>query len=310
MSSSTNSKIKERLLKLATSYLKDDSLIEISIDRVLDSDVGSIEINSIFGITVMITGESGNYFIGGHDRGQISRCLNLEYEDWDHKYSVSTYGQEMAKTIKRLEKTYENLKFLETDNSGDVFMVSFSVEFKKGTRVKDGLGHIQQLEDEMKGHTEIMLDFQDISKDVLKDEKKFSLTVLLPLFRGMHFQNVQYNHGPREFGRDIIFTDIDRLGIRRDFGVQAKVGDLTGEAKSELDILIGQIDDAFEIEYINTFTKEKKHITDLIVAISGKFTGNAPQKIHEKTCRRKNVHFFDIDKIQELLMKYMSKKIQ
>ena len=92
--------------------------------------------------------------------------------------------------------------------------------------------------------------------------------------------------------------------------MRPKVGNLTGGAKSELNGLIAQIDDAFEMSYIDTFTKERRRLTDLIIAISGKFTGNAPQKILEKTGRRKNIHFLDIDRIQELLIKYLSKQIK
>lgn len=81
-----------------------------------------------------------------------------------------------------------------------------------------------------------------------------------------------------------------------------------GEAGAEIDKIIGQIDDAFSMPYIDTTSREKRYISDLIIAISGKFTGNAEDKIIEKI-HKHNIYFFNIDKIQELLTHHMKKKL-
>ncbi|MHA1280754.1 MAG: hypothetical protein ACTSQ8_26705, partial [Candidatus Helarchaeota archaeon] len=77
---------------------------------------------------------------------------------------------------------------------------------------------------------------------------------------------------------------------------------------SDIDKIIGQVEDAFSMPYIDVTSREKRYISDLIIAISGRFKGNAEEKIVEKT-KRRNLYFLDIDKIQELLTKYMRKKV-
>ena len=311
MSTRTDNKIKKSLVKLAHYYDKNDVLnIQVDIDTFLSSNLRSMKIGSIAeDISLMITENSSNFFIGHGSKGGISRCKSLPYQEWNHKYSVGTYGAKMAEIIKQLEKDDENVIFENTDDDGEHFDIWYKIRFRENIKIEDGLRYIGNFEKELESHTEIKLDAQSISKDVLQNEEQFSLKVLLPLFRSMGYQGVKYNHGPREFGKDIIFSDVDELGIRRNFGVQVKAGDITGEAKSELDKLIGQIDDAFELSYIDIHARETRRITDLIIAISGKFTGNAPQKIYEKIHQR-NVHFFDIDRIKELLVKYVNKKIE
>jgi hypothetical protein len=306
----TNSKIKKAIVKIAD-YLDKEGLIEISLDKVLSSDVASMKVASIGeDIYLMITENSSSYFIGKETgKGWISRCKSLPYEEWRHKYSISTFGSKMAEVIKQMEKNDDNLQFESVDDDGEHFDIWYKVKFLKGTKIQDCVRFILNFEKELVCHTETMLDSQKISEEVLKNEEDFILNVLLPLFRSMGYQGVHLTHGQREFGKDIIFSEIDKLGIRRNFGVQVKTGDVTGEANSQLDKLIGQIDDAFKMSYVDIYTKEERHITDLIIAISGKFTGNAPQKIHEKIHNR-NVHFLDIDKVKELLTKYMNKQIQ
>lgn len=311
MSARTDSRIKKALIELADYIDKNHVLfIQVNKNAFLSSNTRSAKIDSIAeDIHLMIVENSSNYFIGYDCKGCISRCKSLPYQEWKHKYSVGTFGAKMAEIIKQIEKDNKNVIFENTDDDGEHFDVWYKVRFHKDSTIEDGLRYIRNFEKELEGHTETMLAEQSISKEVLANERQFSLKVLLPLFRSMGYQSVNYNHGPREFGKDITFSDIDELGIRRIFGVQVKAGDITGEAKSELDRLIGQIDDAFEISYIDIHAKETRRITDLIIAISGKFTGNAPQKIYEKIHQR-NVHFFDIDRIKELLVKYVNKRIE
>ena len=68
----------------------------------------------------------------------------------------------------------------------------------------------------------------------------------------MGFTDVKYNHSKREFGKDLTFSEMNKFGVRRNYGVQVKAGDLSGEAGSEIDKIIAQIEDAFSMPYINT----------------------------------------------------------
>ena len=117
------------------------------------------------------------------------------------------------------------------------------------------------------GLRERILEGEEISNKILNDEVKYTIEVLLPLFRNMDFIDVKYNHGKREFGKDVTFSEMDKFGERRNYGVQVKAGSLSGEAGSEID------------------------------------------KIIEKT-KRRNLHFWNIDKVQELLALHMKKTIR
>jgi hypothetical protein len=53
------------------------------------------------------------------------------------------------------------------------------------------------------------------------NEDDFIQKFLIPLFNRLGFSVVNY-HGPREFGRDLILAEIDRLGLVRYHALQAK----------------------------------------------------------------------------------------
>ena len=302
------SNIEHEIKKIADHH--DDNYYETSVAKIMASELANIEVNNIpERISLMITEEWGNLFLGGEEeKGKISRFKEIPLENWHHTYSLDKYTSKMAEIIKT-KAIGNNIEFGDIEEDGEYYIISYSFKPNKGMLVRDLIVYVKNLEKELAGHTELALNKGSIDKKVLGDETAFSLNVLLPLFRSMSYQNVQYNHGPHEFGKDIIFSDFDRLSIERTFGVQVKVGDVTGEASSELDRLIGQIDDALKITYPDIYSKQRRCITDLIIAISGRFTGNAPQKICEKV-HNKNVRFLDIDKIQELITKYLGTKIE
>lgn len=296
---------------------EDDISVDIDIRKFLVTDVASIKLSSIpKNLELIVKDELGSYHIGHNsieddkETDSIGRWLPLTYAGWSHKYSVKTYGNEIMKTLTKLKENNKNVKVRDVQGDGvEDFDIWYEIRFRKNTIVKDALEYFQNFDKELFGHVEIALNQGVIDKKYLKNEEEFTLNVLLPLFRSMGYRSVNYNHGLNEFGKDITFSETDKLGIQRNFGVQVKIGDMAGKVNSILDELIGQIDDAFRLSYIDIYSKERRHISDLVIAISGKFTGNAPQKILEKV-HDKNVHFLDIDKIQELLSEYMKKKIE
>ena len=77
---------------------------------------------------------------------------------------------------------------------------------------------------------------------------------------------------------------------------------------TQVEEIIGQIDDAFTMPYIDTSSRERRYISEMFIVISGRFTDNAKDKIIEKVSQR-NVSFIDIDKVEELLSKYMGLKL-
>jgi hypothetical protein len=138
------------------------------------------------------------------------------------------------------------------------------------------------------------------------DEKAFCEEVLAPLLRRMKFLSVRYAHGVREYGKDFTFSELTPFGVMRHYGLQAKAGNVSGGVNSAIDELIGQADDAFRMPFYEIASTEPRYISTFIVAISGRFTSNAKEKIVQKAppSVRGSLLFLDRELILELIQRY------
>lgn len=139
-----------------------------------------------------------------------------------------------------------------------------------------------------------------------KDERAFCEEVVAPLLRRMRFVSVRYTQGAREYGKDFTFSELTPFGVLRHYGLQAKAGDVSGEVNSAIDELVGQADDAFKMPYYDIASTEPRYISTFIVAISGRFTSNAKEKIVHKIQRglHGSLLFLDRESILELVDRY------
>ena len=137
----------------------------------------------------------------------------------------------------------------------------------------------------------------------LKNEEDFSLSIVIPILHRLGFSDIRYNHGKREFGKDIVFSRKTEFDYFEFWGAQVKCGDVYGKANSEIDEIIAQIDDAFKVPLYDLYTKQRERISKLLIVISGRFTENAIEKICEKienNALRNNLIFIDGEKIGAL----------
>jgi len=291
-------------------YVDESGRVEVQI-----SDLKGFKISSIpEGISLWPL--EGNTIIFEGVLSSIERYPGIAYMEihvyrkyWDHKFGASQYFNAMKKAVESRQKSDRDVEFIEIEDDGTHLFFRYNIFLFEDMLIDEAFRRFQEIVREIEGHTERILNKEEISSEILNDERKFTLEILLPLLRNMEFTDIKYNHGNREFGKDITFSEFDRFGIRRNYGVQVKVGDLSGEAGSELDEMIGQIRDAFSMPYIDITSRERRYISDLVIAISGRFTNNAKEKIIEKVNQR-NICFLDIEKIQELLTKYIGKTIR
>lgn len=58
------------------------------------------------------------------------------------------------------------------------------------------------------------------------------------MFRKLGFANVKYNHGNKEFGKDITFARRTEFDDYEYYGVQIKYGDVSSGAQGEINELI------------------------------------------------------------------------
>ena len=143
-----------------------------------------------------------------------------------------------------------------------------------------------------------------------KDEDLFCRELLYPLLRRMGFLFVRYTHGKKEYGKDFTFSEGTPFGHHRHYGLQAKAGGVSGAVNAAVDELLGQIADAFAMPYYELGSKDPRFISTFIIAISGKFTENAREKIVEKMPKGLigSVYFLDRDRITELVERYWKKQ--
>ena len=142
------------------------------------------------------------------------------------------------------------------------------------------------------------------------DEGVFCRELLHPLLRRMGFLFVRYTHGKKEYGKDFTFSETTSFGHHRHYGLQAKAGDVSGAVNAAVDELLGQIADAFSMPYYELGSKDPRFISTYIIAISGKFTENAREKIVEKMPKGiiGSVYFLDRERITELVERYWKKQ--
>jgi len=135
------------------------------------------------------------------------------------------------------------------------------------------------------------------------NESLFCTEVLAPLLRRMGFISVRYRHGTKEYGKDFTFSELTPFGQLRHYGLQAKAGNVSGEVNSEIDEILGQMEDAFSMPYYEVGSKESRYISVFIIAISGQYTENSKEKIIEKMPKGVigSVYFLDREAIIELI---------
>jgi hypothetical protein len=141
-------------------------------------------------------------------------------------------------------------------------------------------------------------------------EHAFCRQLLHPLLRRMGFVAVRYTHGTREYGKDFTFSELTPFGHFRHYGLQAKAGDVSGGVNAAIDELLGQIADAFSMPYYELGSKDPRYISTFIIAISGRFTENAREKIVEKMPKGLigSVYFLDRERIAELVERFWKAK--
>ena len=225
---------------------------------------------------------------------------------WDGLVGLKPYMEARRDAIVEREREVKDVKFENYEDQGDWISLSYSTTFTGET-----CGIIFQLVDELnleiEGAADLAIGTEIWPIETVDNEKQFTLQTVLPLIRKLGFQNVKYNHGQREFGRDILFARFTEFGELEHWGVQVKHGDVSGGANSLIDSILGQIEDAFRMPFYDIYTRQQQRISRLLIVISGKFTNNAIEKICESIqthAVRNNTIFVDAEKIQTLAERF------
>ena len=233
---------------------------------------------------------------------QISFLCLQPNKYWEGNWGLSTFLATLSDVIKETEDLRVESLNIETD------WKELEVSFYAATdfNFKDQLQIYSTRLKELIKQAERILSGAVWRKEYESDEKLFSTEILYPLLRKMDFIDVRYTHGQREYGKDFTFSEQTKFGNLRHFGLQAKAGNIRGNVNSDIDEIIGQLNDSFSMPYHEVSANESRQISTFIVAISGTFTDNAKDKIVNKIPNyfKGSVYFLDRDKITELIERY------
>lgn len=224
---------------------------------------------------------------------------------WDGEIGFSLFMETKKKIIQEREINEKDLKLDDYDDDGAFISLLFSTEYEC-EEFEDAISHAEQIVNEIEGSAELILNNKIYKIDDTKDEKDFTLRVVIPILRKLGFINVKYTHGIREYGKDIVFSRITEFDELEHWVAQVKHGDISGGANSEIDSIVGQADDSFKMPYYDLYTKSQVRPSKLCIIISGKFTENAIHKICEKiesNAEKNNMIFIDGEKIENLIEK-------
>jgi hypothetical protein len=223
---------------------------------------------------------------------------------WEGKYGLSTLLMEIVEQSNNFQGIEANKESFEIDGDWKSLELFYSIE--GDFELTDIISRYLKILNSLIKQAELSLSGTVWKKEYEKNEKLFSTEILYPLLRKMDFIDVRYTHGTQEYGKDFTFSELTSFGNFRHYGMQSKAGDMSGKVNSDIDEIIGQIDDAFSMPYFEVTANEKRRINTFIIAISGRFTNNAKEKIANKMppTLLGSVYMLDRDKILELIERY------
>ncbi len=228
----------------------------------------------------------------------------LDGETWLHlKWSQDTYAEALIAQAKSIDAVkvergdYNSLSFLFTLALLDSEPINVLVE--QATKIMWAIAYEAEI---------ALAGGVTWKKAYEENELLFCTEVLTPLLRKMRFLSVRYRGGSKEYGKDFTFSELTRFEILRHYGLQAKAGNVRGNVKSDIDEILGQLEDAFSMPYYEVGSGEPRYISTFVVAISGRFTENAKEKIAEKIPKGLigSVYFLDKERILEFIDKFWS----
>ncbi|WP_321493997.1 hypothetical protein [uncultured Desulfobacter sp.] len=241
--------------------------------------------------------------------------LKLAFEDggtrkyWNGKVGFSHY-MEMKKTIvEERQKEDGDIKLDWYDDDGAYIFLNFSTEISCHS-CEEAIQISEQIANEIEGAAELRIGVELFPVTEAENEKGFTLRVVLPILRKLGFSNVKYNHGKREYGKDIVFSRLTEFDEIEHWAAQVKFGDVKGGVNSDIDEIFCQIEDAFKMPFYDLYTKAKVRPSKVCVIISGKFTENAIEKICDKIesyAMKNNVLFIDGSRIDTLSERFRRK---
>ena len=167
-----------------------------------------------------------------------------------------------------------NYEYVEDDPTGRAFFIAFLFDINEFPYYEEVYKYCHDFCKQLDILVERKLKGCYWDKKFEEDEMEFCRLYLTPFFKKIGFEQVIFNHGNKEFGKDYILVTKDIFGRIEYYGVQAKAGNMSGTATSNINEIANQINMGFNVPY-KLVSGEEVYISKMIIAISGNFTDNA-----------------------------------
>lgn len=193
------------------------------------------------------------------------------YKDW----SMKKYMQTLYEICESVDEVWvSNYEYVEDDPVGRAFFIAFLFDINEFQYYEEIYKYCHDFYKQIDTLVERKLKGCYWDKKFEEDEMEFCRLYLTPFFKKIGFEQVIFNHGNKEFGKDYILVTKDIFGRTEYYGVQAKAGNVSGTATSNINEIANQINMGFNVPY-TLVSGEKVYISKMIIAISGNFTDNA-----------------------------------
>lgn len=117
--------------------------------------------------------------------------------------------------------------------------------------------------------------------DQFADEDAFREKFVKPLLNRLGFLRVARLHGSQEFGKDFVFSELDRFGLYRHYAAQVKHEETINQGK-KVDDLCSQIEQAFARPFVLSDSPRECHISAVYIFNDGQITANATEYLIAK----------------------------
>ncbi|MFW6016239.1 MAG: hypothetical protein ACOCRK_07345 [bacterium] len=127
---------------------------------------------------------------------------------------------------------------------------------------------------------EDILNKVEYKKFEFSSEEQFTKLAVIPYLESQNYNDVTYNHGPEEYGKDVVYSYIDELGDTSFGAALVKLDKISGSAGGNLNEVINQIEMAFQIPFdFKKISGGKNCINRLLVISAGNITAHAKKRI-------------------------------
>jgi hypothetical protein len=132
------------------------------------------------------------------------------------------------------------------------------------------------------------------------DEETLTQKIVMPLFKKLGYEQVQYNHGSGEHGKDVVFHETNPVGVKKWGAAQVKSGKVRGGGTTQGNVaeIKNQIQEAFDNPYQDNLSGEEFRISEFYVITSKGITNTAQQSINN-SFTDKDVYFMTGENLLE-----------